>query len=177
MVEISSWQQAQRAAVRRSPAASPWESRACTANDQRRAMRHELSLPVTFRNSGGQQAAAWVQNATSEGFQIRCNPATAQAIHPLAGRLNDENRPVLQASFILSSSAEPQVLSVGVQLLYRTPHAEEPRCLLGFRFLSLRPKARRLLARFFSDELPGQPSAGWHQASKLGISELRSRAI
>lgn len=174
MVQISSWQNTQREAVQRLPTVPTTNP---DARDQRRRARQPLSLPVTFRSDLGQHAAAWMQNATSDGFQIHCNVATAQVICPLTGRLNSEDGPVLQASFTLVLPEGPQVLSLGVQLLYRSTRREAPCCVLGFRFLALRPKAQRVLAAFFGDELPTQRRLGWYQASKLGISELRRSAI
>jgi hypothetical protein len=174
IVQISSWQNTQRAAVQHLPTVPTTYP---NAPDQRRRARQPLSLPVTFRSDLGQHAAAWVQDATSDGFQIHCNVATAQVICPLVGRLNSENGPVLQASFTLALPEGPQVLSVGVQLLYRATRLAAPCCVLGFRFVALRPKAQRVLAAFFGDELPTQRRLGWYQASKLGISELRSSAI
>jgi hypothetical protein len=174
MVQISSWQNTQREAVQRLPTVPTTNP---DARDQRRRARQPLSLPVTFRSDLGQHAAAWMQNATSDGFQIHCNVATAQVICPLTGRLNGEDGPVLQASFTLVLPEGPQVLSLGVQLLYRSTRREAPCCVLGFRFLALRPKAQRVLAAFFGDELPTQRRLGWYQASKLGISELRRSAI
>ena len=111
MVQISSWQNTQREAVQRLPTVPTINP---DARDQRRRARQPLSLPVTFRSDLGQHAAAWMQNATSDGFQIHCNVATAQVICPLTGRLNSEDGPVLQASFTLVLPEGPQVLSLQV---------------------------------------------------------------
>ena len=57
IVQISSWQNTQRAAVQHLPTVPTTYP---NARDQRRRARQPLSLPVTFRSDLGQHAAARV---------------------------------------------------------------------------------------------------------------------
>ena len=56
-------------------------------------------------------------------------------------------------------------LSLGVRLVHIGMLAEEPRRALGFSFLGLRPKARRIVLGFFGERLrAGQGDSFGHVA-------------
>lgn len=120
--------------------------------EQRAAPRVEMLVPVAFRNGVGQHCAARLSNLSVDGLQVRCNIATAQTIHPRGGRLGPDNQPLLHATAVLPLADGPQTLSIGVRLIYcrHDDHARD--CVLGFRFLELRPKARRLVETFFTEQ-------------------------
>ena len=119
-------------------------------DEQRQHPRVDIEIPVAFRNAQGQHCAARLCNMSADGLQVRCNVATAQIIHPVGGRIGGDNQPILQATLALPMGAGQETLSVGVRLQYLTVVDEDPRCVLGFSFLNLRPKARRIVETFFS---------------------------
>lgn len=122
------------------------------AEDQRTYPRIPGVFPVAFRNSQGQHCAASLRNLSPEGLQIACNMATAQIIHPAGGRLTGDNHPLLQATMVLPLAEGHQTLSACVRLLHVATTATAS-CLMGFQFLELRPKARRLIDAFYAEQL------------------------
>jgi hypothetical protein len=120
-------------------------------DEQRQHARIDLEIPVAFRNAQGQHCAARLCNVSAEGLQVRCNVSTAQIIHPTGGRIGGANQPILQATLALPLGAGHETLSLGVRLQYLTVVDDDPRCVLGFSFLNLRPKARRIVEHFFQD--------------------------
>ena len=123
--------------------------------EQRQHPRVVLDIPVAFRNAQGQHCAAKLCNISPDGLQVRCNVVTAQVIHPAGGRLTDCNQPILQATLAVPVGEGFETLSLGVRLQYLTVGVDEPRCVLGFSFLNLRPKARRIVEGFFAERLSG----------------------
>ncbi len=121
--------------------------------EQRLHPRVVLDIPVAFRNAQGQHCAAKLCNISSDGLQVHCNVVTAQIIHPAGGRLADCNQPILQATLAVPVGTGFEPLSLGVRLQYLTVGAGEARCVLGFSFLNLRPKARRIVAGFLAGRL------------------------
>jgi hypothetical protein len=129
----------------------PWQP-GSALEEQRGYPRITLEIPVAFRNSSGQHCAASLRNLSPDGLQVRCNIVTAQMIYP-GGKLQADNAPILQATAVLPLAGGPETLSVGVRLLYFTTADENPNCILGFQFLNLRPKARRIIETFFVEQL------------------------
>lgn len=127
-----------------------WESLQATS-EAREYPRIALEIPVAFRNSAGQHCAAQLRNLSADGLQVRCNMATALVIHPRGGRLQPDTQPLLHATAVLPLASGVETLSIGVRLVYSAAFDEEPRCVLGFQFLSLRPKARRLVEAFVTE--------------------------
>jgi len=123
--------------------------------EQRQHPRVQLEIPVAFRNAQGQHCAARLCNISADGLQVRCNVSTAQIIHPTGGRIGGDNQPILQATLAVPMGADCQTLSLGVRLQYLKIVDDDPRCVLGFSFLNLRPKARRIVEGFFGDRLGG----------------------
>ncbi len=116
--------------------------------------RVSIEIPVAFRNSSGQHCAARLCNLSPEGLQVRCNLVTAQMIYPSGGKLSPDNQPILHATAVLPLARGGQeTLSAGVRLLYFTVDDVHPNCILGLQFLSLRPKARRIIDSFFAEQL------------------------
>jgi|GEM_PF-3658413 len=74
-------------------------------------------------------------------------------IHPLGLDLYDDNLPLLQATAVMPLAGGAETLSVGVRLLYVAALAEAGQCVLGFQFLNLRPKARRIVDTYFAEQL------------------------
>lgn len=124
-----------------------------TLDEQRAYPRISLHVPVAFRNGAGEHCAARLCNLSPDGMQVRCNATSAQIIHPQLGRLQPGNLPILQATAVLPMVAGQETLTVGVRLLYLTQAPEPPACILGFQFLALRPKARRIVDTFFEEQL------------------------
>jgi len=118
-------------------------------DEQRQHPRIDIEIPVAFRNAQGQHCAARLCNISADGLQVRCNVATAQIIHPLGGRIGGDNQPILQATLAVPMGAGHETLSLGVRLQYLTVLEDDPRCVLGFSFLDLRPKASRIVEAFF----------------------------
>ena len=123
------------------------------SNEQRHNPRVDLEIPVAFRNGQGQHCAARLCNISVDGLQVRCNVVTAQMIHSGGGRIGAANQPILQATLAVPMGVGNETLSLGVRLQYLQVVDDDPRCVLGFSFLNLRPKARRIVENFFSDRL------------------------
>jgi hypothetical protein len=122
-------------------------------DDQRHYPRIELDVSVGFRNGSGQHCVAKLVNISPDGVQVRCNVASAQMLHPNGGKICRSNAPIVQTAIGLPFDDGTETLSVCAQLLYLTTVSEEPRCVVGLRFLDPRPKAQRILERFFADHL------------------------
>ncbi len=134
------------------PELSSWPSLGME-DEQRAYPRIALDVPVAFRNASGQHCAAKLCNISPDGLQVRCNLVTAQIIHPHTGLLEADNLPLLQATAVIPLAGGPETLSVGVRLLYIATNPTSPNCVLGFQFLNLRPKARRIVDSYFAEQL------------------------
>ena len=121
-------------------------------NEQRAWPRIRGEFPVALRNGLGQHCAATLQNISPDGLQVRCTVQTARIIHPQFGPLMPGDQPLLQATVVLPLEEGPQTLSAGVRLLHLAA-VESPFCILGFRFLELRPRARRIIDAFYAEQL------------------------
>ncbi len=141
-----------------------WQ-RSPALDELRHYPRVAIEIPVAFRNSSGQHCAARLCNLSPEGLQVRCNLVTAQMIYPRGGKLPREKQPILQATAVLPLAGGGQeTLSAGVRLLYFTVDEVHPTCILGLQFLSLRPKARRIIDTFFAEQLRNFYVAGTENA-------------
>jgi PilZ domain len=122
-------------------------------DEQRRYPRIRLDIAVAFRNGSGQHCAAKLLNIAPDGIQIRCNVATAQILHPGGGKICPNNAPLVQCAIAMPLANGPDTLSVCARLTYLTTVPDEPRCVIGLQFLDPRPKAQRIIDRFFADKL------------------------
>ncbi len=115
-----------------------------------------MDCEVGFRNAAGQHCVAKLLNISPDGMQIRCNVATAQVLHPTGGKICPGHAPIVQTEATLLLPRGESVLSICAQLTYLTTLPEEPRCVMGLRFLEPRPTAQRVLDEFFAagNELP-----------------------
>jgi hypothetical protein len=134
-------------------------------DEHRQHPRLALEIPVTFRNALGEHCAAMLSNVSPEGLQVRCDPATARLIHPAGARLEPGRQPILQARLTVPVAGVDEDLSLGVRLVHIGMLPDEPRCALGFSFLALRPRARRIVIGFFGERLrAGQGDSFGHVA-------------
>ena len=120
---------------------------------QRRYPRLELDIPAAFRNASGQHCAAKLVNIAPDGIQIRCNTATAQILHPSGGKISPDNASIVQIAIAIPLSTGAVTLSTCGRLIYLTTVPDDPRCVIGVKFLDLRPKAQQLIDRFFDEKL------------------------
>lgn len=134
-------------------------------DEHRQHPRLALEIPVTFRNALGEHCGAMLSNFSPEGLQVRCDLATARMIHPPGERLEPGRQPILQASLTVPVAGVDEHLSLGVRLVHVGTLASAPRCTLGFSFLALRPRARRIVIGFFGERLrAGQGDSFGHVA-------------
>lgn len=122
-------------------------------DEQRNYPRIELDIPVSFRNSSGQHCAARLLNIAPDGIQIRCNVATAQILHPSGGKICPRNAPMVQTAIAIPLDGRTETLSVCSKIAYLTTVPDEPRCVIGLQFLDPRPKAQRIIDRYFEQKL------------------------
>jgi hypothetical protein len=122
-------------------------------DEQRRYPRVELKTEVGFRNASGQHCTARLLNIAPDGIQIRCNVAAAQMLHPCGGKICPDNSPILQTEIRVPIAGAEAMLSVCARLTYLATLPEEPRCVMGLRFLQPRPTAQRILNEFFAAQL------------------------
>lgn len=120
--------------------------------DQRAWPRVTGDFPVALRNGLGQHCAATLRNLSPDGMQVHCSLATARVIHPGSGNPLAGDQPLLHATVVLPLCDGPQTLSAGVRLLHLEA-VDSHHCILGFRFLDLRPRARRLIDAFYAEQL------------------------
>jgi len=138
---------------------------AARLNEHRQYPRFALEIPVTFRNALGEHCAATLSNFSPEGLQVRCGAATVRIIHPEGERLVPGRQPILQASLTVPVAGVAEELTLGVRLVHLGMLADEPGCVLGFSFLSLRPRARRIVLGFVGERLrAGQGDSFGHVA-------------
>lgn len=123
------------------------------AEEQRAYPRFKLNVTATFRNAAGNRCTGRVVNISPDGLQVKCNPATGQMLHPKGGRICPSNAPVVQVGLQLPVLDETKKLIVGAQLVYATTHECDPYCVLGFRFLELRPTAQRIIDNYFMERM------------------------
>ena len=121
------------------------------AEEQRAHPRLELNITATFRNAAGNRCKGQVANISPDGLQVRCNSAAGQLLHPKGGRICLSNAPIVQIEMQLPIAAVSKRLVVGAQLIYVTTRETEPNCVLGFKFLELRPTARKIVDSYFQD--------------------------
>ena len=98
--------------------------------------------------------------------------ATARMIHPPGERLEPGRQPILQASLTVPVAGVDEHLSLGVRLVHVGTLASAPRCTLGFSFLALRPRARRIVIGFFGERLRCHRCGG-NAFGALSITEAR----
>jgi len=122
--------------------------------EQRGFQRIDLDTEVGFRNASGQHCAAKLLNIAPDGIQIRCNVVTAQILHPCGGRICAANSPILQTEIGIPLAGGEARLSVCARLTYVATYPEEPRCVMGLRFLEPRPTAQRIINEFFALHAP-----------------------
>ena len=122
------------------------------ATDNRDDARHELDGCVAFRNASGQRCNARLVNLSPTGAQIRCNAANAQILHPRGGRICPTNAPIVQTEIRLPFGDRASTVTICAQLVYLKTLNEAPPCLIGLKFMDLRPTAARLLEQFFAAE-------------------------
>jgi len=122
-------------------------------DEQRGHPRVPMHCSVEFRNASGQHCVAKLLNISPDGIQIRCNIATAQVLHPGGGRICPTNAPIVQTEIALSLPRGEAGLSICSRLTYLTTVSQEPKCVMGLRFLEPRPKAAGILAAFFAAEM------------------------
>jgi hypothetical protein len=112
--------------------------------------RLDMDCNVGFRNASGQHCVAKLLNMSPDGMQIRCNVGTAQVLHPAGGKICPQHAPIVQTEVALVLPRGQSMLSICAQLTYLTTLPEEPRCVMGLRFLEPRPTAQRVLDEFFA---------------------------
>ena len=122
--------------------------------------RLDMECDVGFRNASGQHCLAKLLNISPDGLQIRCNVATAQVMHPAGGKICATHAPIVQIEVALSLPRGEVVLSACARLTYLTTMPEEPRCVMGLRFLELRPTAQRILEELFASQMQAFYDAG-----------------
>lgn len=115
--------------------------------------RLDMDCEVGFRNAAGQHCVAKLLNISRDGMQIRCNVATAQVLHPSGGKICPGHAPIVQTEAALLLPRGESTLSICAQLTYLTTLPEEPRCVMGLRFLEPRPTAQRVLDEFFAAQM------------------------
>ena len=121
--------------------------------EHRQHPRLALEIPVTFRNALGEHCGAMLSDFSPEGLQVRCDLATVRMIHPAGERLEPGCQPILQASLTVPVGGVDEHLSLGVRLVHIGRPGTSPRWTLGFSFLALRPRARRIVLGFFGERL------------------------
>ena len=121
------------------------------AEEQRAHPRLDLNISATFRNAAGNRCKGQVANISPDGLQVRCNSAAGQLLHPKGGRICPNNAPIVQVEMQLPVAGASKRLVVGAQLIYVTTRDIEPNCVLGFKFLELRPTARKIVDSYFQD--------------------------
>jgi hypothetical protein len=129
-------------------------------DEHREHPRLDMNCDVGFRNAAGQHCVAKLLNMSPDGLQIRCNVATAQVLHPAGGKICPAHASIVQTEVALSLPRGESMLSVCARLTYLTTLPEEPRCLMGLRFLEPRPTAQRVLEEFFTAQRQAFYDAG-----------------
>jgi hypothetical protein len=127
----------------------PWP--ASQRGEHRQFRRLPLALPVTLRDAQGELCAARLVDLSPTGLRLDCDEATARRLLPAGGVPEPGREPILQVLLELPNAGRLERLSLGVRLVHAT--LRPAHCLLGFSYLSLRPRARRIVAEFFG-ELP-----------------------
>jgi hypothetical protein len=118
--------------------------------EQRRFRRRLLARPVTLRNALGEACPAVLVDVSPTGLRVRCDAATARRMQPAAARPEPGRGPMLQATLELPVDGIPARLSLGVRLVHCLQRPDPGGCELGFDYLALRPRARRIVAEFFA---------------------------
>ena len=121
--------------------------------EQRGYPRFPLEIAACFRNAAGNRCKGQIVNISPDGLQVRCNVSAGQALHPKGGKLCPSNAPIVQVALQLPVSGEDKKVTVGAKLVYATTMGADPNCVLGFRFLELRPTAQRTIDSYFSERM------------------------
>ena len=94
--------------------------------EQRRAFpRIKLRIPVQVGLPGGQVACARIYNLSPDGIQIRCDPRTAQRIHPSGKVISDGSGPKLLIALRLKQGADMRTHVLKCRVFYLLPETPE----------------------------------------------------
>ena len=121
--------------------------------EQRAYPRFQLDVSVSFRNAAGNRCRGQVINISPDGLQVRCNFSAGQSLHPKGGKLCADTAPIVQVALHLPVAGESKKVVAGAKLVYATTLDNDPNCVLGFKFLELRPMAQRVLDGYFSERM------------------------
>ena len=106
-----------------------------------------------FATVRGNRCKGRVVNISPDGLQVKCNLAAGQSLHPKGGRICPSSAPIVQISLQLPLVEETKKVVLGAQLVYATMQDCNSHCVLGFKFLELRPTAQRIIDTFFSQRM------------------------
>ena len=122
-------------------------------DEKRHFPRVPMNIPIVFKTGRAERCTAKLVNLSPDGVQVRADIATAQVLHPHGGQIADENVPVVQMSMILPVADKQRVLSICGRLMYLALVTDEPRCVMGLKFIDPPPKAKAILGQFFAEQL------------------------
>ncbi|MEM7468060.1 MAG: PilZ domain-containing protein [Pseudomonadota bacterium] len=118
------------------------------SSELRQETRLSVDLTAEFRNAAGQRCKGQVTNVSLDGIQVRCHCASGQLLHPKGGRVCHESVEIVQISMKLPTENGEKQFVAGAELLYVTASDAGSNCVLGFKFLDLRPTPQKALENF-----------------------------
>jgi len=124
--------------------------------EQRRAFpRIKLRIPVQIGLPGGQVACARIYNLSPDGIQIRCDPNTAQRIHPSGRIISDGSGPKILIALRLNQGADMRTHVLKCRVFYLLPEASQE-VIIGLEFEELNAAQRDLIDSLMSASLEPQ---------------------
>ena len=135
------------------------------AEEHRAYPRFTVNTSAAFRNGAGNRCKGQVVNISPDGLQVTCNLAAGQQLHPRGGRICEESAPIVQIALQLPLRNEMKKVVLGAQLVYATTRETDANCVLGFKFLELRPTAQRIIDNYFAEKM----ATYYEECSKVAV--------
>ena len=124
--------------------------------EQRRAFpRIKLRIPVQVGLPGGQVACARIYNLSPDGIQIRCDPNTAQRIHPSGRSVSDGSGPKILIALRLKQGADMRTHVLKCRVFYLLPETPQE-VIIGLEFEELNAAQRDVIDSLMSASLEPQ---------------------
>jgi hypothetical protein len=148
-----------------------------TVDLERRHRRLSLRCPRQLTSDAGAWRTVQARNISPGRPQIVCGKAIAARLREQSFNASCHYPAVLQAGVVLPLAQGLRRLTVGLGLNYRVTAEDDEDCLPGFSLVAWRPVARRRLASVPATKGAALAAASADQASRSGMSALRSCAI
>ena len=142
-------------------------------DDRRRMPRIVLRCPARATTGSGSVVDVTIRDLSADGLQLRCDRATAQAIHP-SGRAikNGEKAPYVEVDFEVPIRAGAEPVRVLARLVFFSLIAQDV-IAIGVKFKSMSKPHERHLRQFYREALEPAPEIEEEQDRRPGRNQIK----